>query len=136
MLLKIARAVALILVESDPKKWRKHLRRKNGKYTARGRCDPTTYGTMSAALLSYKKLTNCFRGWVMAMKSYDLCAWNQEINANQAAIMFRANDMMAHHVEPLIVPDCAKRLDKMHGTKDPLEATRGNVHECIGLEID
>ena len=55
ILLKLTGAVALLLIESDPK-WKKHLRKENGKLVIYVICKKAIYGTMNAALLAYKKL--------------------------------------------------------------------------------
>jgi hypothetical protein len=59
--------VALLLVESDPDKWRKYLKKENGKYVIYVLCKKAIYGTMNAALLAYKKLAKLFREWGFKM---------------------------------------------------------------------
>ena len=59
ILLKLTGAVALLLVESDSK-WKKHLRKENGKWVIYVICKKAIYGTMNAALLAYKKLAKLF----------------------------------------------------------------------------
>jgi hypothetical protein len=44
ILLKVNGAVALLLVESDPK-WKKHLRKENGKWVIYVICKKAIYGT-------------------------------------------------------------------------------------------
>ena len=56
IILKLTGAVALLLVDSDPDKWQKHLRKDNGKFVIYVMCNKAIYGTMNAALLVYKKL--------------------------------------------------------------------------------
>lgn len=56
LILKITGAEALLLVESDEGKWRKHLRCEKGKRIICAFCNKMIYGTMNAALLSHKKL--------------------------------------------------------------------------------
>ena len=56
LLFKINSVVSLLLAESYPKKWKKHLRGENGKRVMCTPCDETTHGTSNEALLSNKKL--------------------------------------------------------------------------------
>jgi hypothetical protein len=61
ILLKVSGAVTLLLVvESEPDKWRKHLRKEHGKYVIYVLCKKAIYGTMNAALLAYKKLAKSY----------------------------------------------------------------------------
>ena len=80
VLIKLSGAAALLLVESDPDRWKKHLVRENGKWVTHAICDRTIYGTLNAALLSYKKLAKAFKGWGLIMNPCDPCVWN--VNAN------------------------------------------------------
>ena len=61
ILLKVTSAVALLLVESDHNKWRKHLQKQNRKWVIYVICQKAIYGAMNAALLAYKKLAKLFR---------------------------------------------------------------------------
>ena len=73
ILLKITRAVALLLVELDEKEWRKYLVKENRKWIICFLCNKCIYGTINAALLSYKKLAKSFKGWGMTINPYDPC---------------------------------------------------------------
>ena len=77
ILLKVTGAVALLLIESNPNKWRKHLQKENGKWVIYIICKKAIYGTMNAALLAYKKLAKLFRKWDFKMNPYDVCVWNK-----------------------------------------------------------
>ena len=83
ILLKVTGAVALLLVESDSAKWKKHLRKENGKYVIYVLCKKAIYGTMNAALLAYKKLAKLFTQWGFKMNPYDPCVWNRMTNGKQ-----------------------------------------------------
>jgi len=48
ILLKLTGAVALLLVESDEEKWKKHVVQENGKCTIYVLCNKDIYGTMNA----------------------------------------------------------------------------------------
>ncbi len=50
ILIKLTGAVALLIVESDEEKWKKHVVQENGKCTIYVHCNKALYGTMNAAL--------------------------------------------------------------------------------------
>ena len=56
IIVKFTGAMSLLLVECD-ERWRKHLRRENGKWVIYAKCSKIIYGTVNAALMAYRKLT-------------------------------------------------------------------------------
>ena len=74
MLLKLKVSIALILVEFDERKWRKHLVRERGKLVVHATCNKGVYGAINAALLVHKKMAKEFKIWGFTMNTYDTCA--------------------------------------------------------------
>jgi hypothetical protein len=136
ILLKVTGAVALLLVESEPDKWRKHLRKENGKYVIYVLCKKAIYGTMNAALLAYKKLAKLFREWGFKMNPYDPCVWNKMVNGKQITIIFHIDDLMMSHKSPNIVTLYIRKLEKEYARRDPLTVMRGKLHEYLGMTVD
>ena len=60
ILLKLREALALLLVELNPKKWYEYLRRENGKWVTCALCGKGAYRTLSTTLLACKKLARYF----------------------------------------------------------------------------
>jgi hypothetical protein len=135
ILLKVTGAVALLLVESDSK-WKKHLRKENGKWVIYVICKKAIYGTMNAALLAYKKLAKLFRAWGFKMNPYDACVWNKMVNGKQFTIVFHIDDLLLSHLNPNIVTLYIRKLHKEYGSLENLTVTRGKVHEYLGMTID
>ena len=129
-------AVALLLVESDSAKWKKHLRKERGKYVIYVLCKKAIYGTMNAALLAYKKLAKLFTQWEFKMNPYDLCVWNMMVNGKQLTIIFHIDDLMMSHKNPNIVTLYIRKLEKEYAKRDPLTVMRDKVHEYLGMTID
>ena len=73
ILLKLIRAIALLLVESDETKWWKCLVRDSGKWVVRATCDKGVCGAMNASLLAHTKLAKALKSWDFAMNPYDSC---------------------------------------------------------------
>ena len=70
LILKLIGAVAILLVESDEKRWSKHLQKENGKSIIYMNQNKVIYGTMNAALLAYKKLAKLFLEWGCVMNTH------------------------------------------------------------------
>ena len=136
ILLKLTGSVAILLTESDPAKWKKHLVKENGKDVIYVICNKAIYGTMNAALLAYKKLANLFKDWGFVMNPYDPCVWNKMVGKHQFSIMFHIDDLLMSHRKAEIVTLYIKKLEREYGKRDPLTVTRGLVHEYLGMTFD
>ena len=136
IMLKLTGEVALLLVECEPDKWRKHIRKEDGKWVIYVICKKAIYGTMNAALLAYKKLAQLWKDWGMTMNPYDPCVWNSQIEGSQFTVVFHVDDLMLSHKSPRVVTDIIKKLDMEYGKRDPLTVTRGPVHEYLGMTVD
>ena len=136
ILLKLTGEVALLLVECNEKKWKKHLHKEHGRDIIYVICKKAIYGTMNAALLAYKKLAKLFKQWRLTMNPYDPCVWNRNINGKQFTVVFHIDDLLMCHESPHVVSMIIKKLDDKYGSKDSLTVTRGPVHEYLGMTID
>jgi hypothetical protein len=134
--LRITGAVALLLVESDPKRWKKHLRNEQGRPVIYVVCKKAIYGTLSAAILAYRKLTSYFKEWGFEMNPYDACVWNKMINGTQMTVVFHVNDGLVSHIDPTQVTNFLKQLKGMYGNTDPLTIRQGKHHDYLGMTID
>ena len=111
ILLKLTGSIALLLVETDPIKWKKHLMKEDGRDVIYVICDKAIYGTMNAALLAYKKLAKLFKGWSFVMNPYDPCVWNKMVGKYQMSIMFHIDDLLISHMKPETVTLYIKKLE-------------------------
>ena len=136
IMLKLTGVIALMLVESDPEKWKKHLRQEDGKWVIYVLCDKAIYGTMNAALLAYKKLAKLFKSWGMTMNPYDPCVWNKIVKEKQLTILFHIDDILLSHMCANITTLYINKLQKEYGKMDALTVTRGKVHEYLGMTVD
>jgi hypothetical protein len=134
--LKITGAVALLLVESDPNRWRKHLRKERGRPVIYVVCEKAIYGTLNAAILAYKKLTGYFKEWGFEMNPYDACVWNKQVDGTQMTVIFHVDDGLISHKDPARVTEFLRKLQDIYGQTDPLTIRRGKVHEYLGMTID
>ena len=134
--LRITGAVALLLVESDPERWQKHLRRERGRPVVYVECKKAIYGTLSAAILAYRKLTSHFEDWGFEMNPYEPCVWNKMINGKQMTVVFHVDDGIVSHEDPEEVTKFLELLKSVYGKTDPLTIRRKKIHEYLGMTLD
>lgn len=136
VILKLSGELADMLVALDPDRWGKHRRIVRGRPVIYVRCSKAIYGTVNAAILSYRKLAGHLKDWGFEMNPYEPCCWNQMIDGQQMTIIFHVDDMMLSHKDPDVVTKYLKKLNGVYGTIDPMTSTRGKIHEYLGMTID
>jgi hypothetical protein len=136
IMLRLTGSVAMLLVELDEKKWRKHLRKEDGRSVIYVTCKKAIYGTMNAALLAYKKLARLLKGWGFIMNPYEPCLWNRLVNQKQMSMLFHIDDIFLCHKSPVMVTLFIKKLEAEYGTLQALTVTRGLLHEYLGQTVD
>ena len=136
LILKLTRAVAILLVKANKEKWRPHLQKENSKWVIYVSCDKAIYGTMNAALLADKKLAKLFLEWGFVMNPYDPCVWNKMVDGKQMTIMFHIDNLLMSHKHPHIVTLFIKKLEQQYAMRDPLTVTRGLIHEYLGMTFE
>jgi hypothetical protein len=136
LILRLDNELALALVEINPERWEKHLRKVKGRHVIFVRCSKAIYGTLNAALLSYKKLIGHLEKWDFQMNPYDPCVWNKMVNGKQITCAFHVDDMKVSHYEQNVVDDLISKLDGIYGKTDPMTVNRTEVHQYLGMTID
>ncbi len=92
---------------------------------------------MKSALLFYHKLVTdlCSIGFVL--NPYDPCAANKMIDNHQMTICWHVNDLLLGHNDSTTVTNFIQWLQDCYETPDkPLQATRGTLHDYLGMTID
>ena len=128
--LRLTRALVLLLVCNDSKRWHKHLRSENDTCVLCVVCDKSIYVTLNAALLICKKLARGFGEWKLIMNQCNPCVCNRLVRNKQLTIMFHADDLMMAHANPSIA------TDSVHGNEHPLSITRVKLHKHLRTTID
>ena len=67
---------------------------------------------------------------------YDGCIANRTINKKQHAIRFHVDDLMSSHIDPKVNDEFLAWLNKQYGSHGAVKATRGKVHEFLGVVYD
>ena len=76
LLLRVNGSLVILLIKLDQKSWNKHLRHGRKNAVIYVSCDKIIYGTVTAALLSYKKSLGHLMDWGFEMNSYKPCCWD------------------------------------------------------------
>jgi Reverse transcriptase (RNA-dependent DNA polymerase)/Zinc knuckle len=94
------------------------------------------YGTLRAALLFWRKLTDQLVAWGFEINPYDRCVANKNIDGKQCTIIWYVDDLKISHVNADVVTNIINDLQTVFGVEAPLTVTRGNVHDYLGMVID
>ena len=49
---------------------------------------------------------------------------------------FHVDDLMSSHLNPIVNTECLKWLNEKCGTHGAVKATRGHIHDCLGMTFD
>jgi hypothetical protein len=134
--MKLEGQMAELLVRLDPKLYRKYLHSNNGKPVLYVELKKALYGTLKAALLFWRRLSNQLGEWGFKVNPYDWCVANKEINGSQCTIVWHVDDLKISHVDPAVVSDIISLLSSEFGKESPLTINRGKVHDYLGMTID
>ena len=112
------------------------LKQRSGRKVLYAKANKAIYGTLRAALLFWEKLTGTLEDWGFEPNPYDRCTMNKMINGKQATILWHVDDLKISHVDPNVVTDILKDLDKEFGKISPITSTRKKIHDYVGMTID
>jgi Reverse transcriptase (RNA-dependent DNA polymerase) len=94
------------------------------------------YGTLKAAMLFWKKLTETLVGWGFEVNPYDWCVANKIVNGSQCTIVWHVDDLKISHKDEKVVSDVIKQLQGEFGKEAPLTVNRGKIHDYLGMTLD
>jgi hypothetical protein len=125
-----------ILMELDPKKYGPHVVTHHGKKTVYVQLVKALYGTLRAALLFWRKLSQTLVGWGFVINQYDQCVANKIINGKQCTVLWHVDDLKISHEDPSVVTLVLDKLSSEFGEDAPMTITRGTVHDYLGMRIE
>ncbi len=94
------------------------------------------YGMLVAALLWYKKFRADLEEEKFEFNPYDPCVANRDVNKKQQTVRFHVDDLMSSHVDTKVNDKFEIWLNKMYGSHGKVKATRGKVHDYLGMTFD
>ena len=139
--MKLKGKMVEILAKLNPSKYTKYARTINGKKIMYVKLKKALYGTLKAALLFWKNLTNVLIEWGFVFNPYDWCVTNKMVNGKQLTIVWHVDDLKSSHVDKNVVTKIISKLKKQYG-KDaygndyPLTVCRGKKHDYLGMTLN
>ena len=94
------------------------------------------YGMLTAALHWYNQLRGDMEEEGFVFNPYDPCVANRMVNGKQHTVLFHVDDLKSSHVDPKVNDDFLEFLNRKYGALGEVKATRGNVHDYLGMTID
>ena len=138
VLMRLDGILAELMVTIAPNIYRKYITTNaKGKPVLYVQLEKALYGMMKSALLFYRKLVADLRSLGFTLNPYDPCVANKMINGHQMTICWHVDDLFIGHKDPQAVTDFITWLQRRYETPDkPLKATRGHIHDYLGMNID
>jgi hypothetical protein len=136
--MKLRGKVAELLVRTAPELYRKYVIYENGKITLYVEALKAIYGTLTAALLYYKKWVKDIKSIGFVVNLYDPCVANKDINGKQFTLVWHVDDVKMSHVDSTEVD---KFIDWLRGIYEneqigKLKVSRGKIHNYLGMVLD
>ena len=126
-----------LIVRIDPT-YSKFIQMEKGKKVIYTELDKALYGTMQAALLFWKRITNFLVDHLgFTINPYDSCVANRMIEGTQFTICWHVDDLKLSHKSHKVVTRIINRLQKEFGKEAPLTVQRGKVfNDYLGMRMD
>jgi Reverse transcriptase (RNA-dependent DNA polymerase) len=134
--MKITGTMVNLLVSLDKCKYNRYTTSKGNKDVLYIRLNKALYGTLRAALLFWKKLSETLQGWGFAINPCDQCVANKEIDGKQCTIIWHVDDLKISHCNCEVVSGVIRRLSEVFGKETALTVHRGRIHDYIGMIFD
>jgi uncharacterized protein YeaC (DUF1315 family) len=129
--------IAELFAQVDPTVYNKFVITEHGKPTLYVQLQKALYGTVQAALLFWKELTQFLvEDLGFELNPYDQCVANKMINGKQCTILWHVDDLKISHVDQQVLENLLNRLNERFGKEQELSVTRGNKHDYLGMTID
>ena len=129
--------IAELIVKLDPRLYRKYIwEKKKEKPMSYVKLKKALYGTLQAALLFWRLLSDTLIEWGFELNTYDKCVANKKINGKQCTIIWHVDDLKISHAEKKVVDDVIARFNSKFGKESPLTATGGKLLEYLGMTLD
>jgi hypothetical protein len=94
------------------------------------------YGTLRAARLFWEKLSKKLQEWGFVVNPYDSCVVNKMIGGKQCTVGWHVDDIKISHVDTKIVDHIIDLMDGEFGKEEPVNKSRGKVHDYLGMTFD
>ena len=136
VIMKITGVMVDILIKLAPEVYGPFVVFQNGKKVLHVQVLKALYGMLVAALLWYKRLRDDLEEIGFEFNPYDPCVANRIINGKQHTVCFHVDDLKSSHVQSGVNTEFLKWLNQTYGKVGEVKATRGKVHDYLGMTLD
>ena len=136
VIMKLRGLTVDILLNKYPDIYKDYVIEVNGKKVLYVEVTKAISGQLQASLLWYKKFRRDLKGHDFVFNKYDPCVANKLIHGKQMTIRFHVDDVLSSHVDPKANDRFLKWLNDQYSTYGPVKATRGSVHEYLGMTFE
>jgi hypothetical protein len=133
--MRLTDVMVQLLTEIDPS-YAKFTCIEKGKQVLYVQLAKALYGTLKAAMLFWRKLTEFLEGIGFVTNPYDRCVANKMVDGKQCTVAWHVDDLKISHVDPKVVDGVIASLSGEFGKEAPLTVTRGKIHEYLGMTLD
>jgi hypothetical protein len=91
---------------------------------------------LDAALLWYKTFRKDLKDNGFIFNLYDPCVANKKVQGSQQTIVFHVDNLNSSHKSKPVNDKFEKWLNSMYSKHGRVTATRGQVHDYLGMELD
>ena len=131
VLLKMTGESVQTLCKVNPK-YKAFVTTENGKEVIYLELLKALYGCVQSALLWYELYVTTLKDLGFELNPYDMCVANKMIDGKQCTIGFWVDDNKISHVDPKVVTNIIKLIEKRFGK---MVVTRGKEHTFLGMKI-
>ena len=136
VVMKITGVLVDLMVELAPEVYGPYVVMEKGQKVLYVQVLRALYGMLIAALLWYKRFKSDLEKEHFKFNPYDPCVANKMVNHKQHTIRFHVDDLMCSHVDTQVNNKFLKWLNHMYGKHGEVKATRGKVHDYLGMTFD
>jgi hypothetical protein len=136
VIMKLSGLLLDLLVELAPELYGPYVVMENGKKVLYLVVLRALYGMLVAALLWYRKFRSDLEEIGFEFNPYDPCVANRLVEGKQQTVKFHVDDLMSSHIDKQVNTNFLDWLNKKYGSHGAVTATRGNIHDYLGMRFD
>jgi hypothetical protein len=91
------------------------------------------YGMLKAALLWYRRFRRDLESQNFEFNPYDPCVANRWVEHKRQTVKFHVDDLKSSHKVVKVNDEFHKWLNKVYGNHGEVKATRGKIHDYLGM---
>jgi hypothetical protein len=136
VVMKITGVLVDMLVDINPQLYGPAVVLENRKKVLYVEVLKAIYGMLEATLLWNKTFRKDLEDIGFIFNPYDPCVANKKVQGSQQTILFHMENLKSSHKMKLVNDRFEKWLNSKYGNHGKVTATRGKVHDYLGMELD